>query len=409
MPPVVKIAWRNLWRNPRRSLLTVGALAFSCLLLVFMMAWQHGAYQAMINSAVSLQTGPLQIVAGDYEQNPDIRTVVRHPDAILARLAAMPAVRAAAPRAEAFALVSSAHRSEGVMITAIDPARESRITTLASTVRQGTFLGSDPDGAVIGSRLASNLQVGVGDELVVLGEAYDGSAAAEVLHVAGILETGQPDLDRSLMFVQLGPFQDAFALNGAVHRIVVQPADFDRLDQVRAAVLAQLPKQDPPLTALTWDALLPGLRQSIRLDQISGYVMYAILLIVVTFSIANTFLMAVLERIHEFGVLRAIGTTPGRITAMLLLESLFLAGVGIAIGTALGVTLALIVQHVGIPMGAAGAVMKQYGLPERLYTRLSWTAALAGPIIVFLVTAAAALLPIRRVRRLKPVAALAAP
>lgn len=409
MSPAVKIAWRNLWRNPRRTLLTTAALAFSSLVLIFMMSWQHGAYQAMISSAVNLQTGPLQVLAGGYQANPDIRKVIREPGALLARLDKMPGVRAAAPRAEAFALVSSPHRSQGVMIVAVDPAREPEVTTLGRTVREGAFLGSAPDGAVIGSRLARNLQVGIGGELVVIGQGYDGGSAAEVVHVTGILDTGQPELDRSLMLVVLSPFQDAFGLNGAVHRIVVEPADFGRLDEVRAALLAQLPRQDPPLTALAWDSLLPGLRQSILLDQMNGYVMYAILLVVVTFSIANTFLMAVLERIHEFGVLRAIGTTPGRLSAMLLLESAFLAGVGIALGILLGVALSLVVQHVGIPMREAGAIMKHYGLPDRLYTRLTWTAAFAGPAFVFAVTAAAALLPALRVRRLKLVAALNAP
>ncbi len=409
MHPVVKIAWRNLWRSPRRSLLTVAALAFSCLLLIFMMSWQHGAYQAMIQSAVDLQTGPLQVLPRGYQENPTIRDVIHDPQPLLARIDAIPGVKASAPRAEAFALVSSPQRSQGVLVIAIDPARETKITTLQKTVREGHFLGADPDGAVIWSRLATNLQVGLGGQLVVLGQGYDGSTAAEVLHVTGIIRTGQPDLDRSLMLVELAPFQTAFDMNGAVHRIVIEPRNFDQLDRVRGAVAAVLPRQDPPLVALTWGSLLPGLRQSILLDQISGDIMYAILLLVVIFSIANTFLMAVLERIHEFGVLRAIGTTPGRLAGMLLLESLLLAAVGVALGTGLGVTLSIIVQHVGIPMGSAGRIMEQYGMPDRLYTRLSWFSAVAGPVFVFTVTAAAALLPIIRVHRLKPAAALTAP
>ena len=407
MNPVWKIAWRNLWRNPRRSLLTMSALAFSSVLLIFMFAWQHGAYQAMIRSAVNMQTGPLQILADDYQDEPDIRKVIHDPDRLLARLDAMSSVRTATPRAEGFALVSTEDRSQGVMIIAIDADRETRITTLHQTLREGTFFGDNaPDEAVLGARLAKNLRASLGDELVVLGQAYDGSTAAGFFRVTGIVETGQSELDRSLMFVRLPTFQDTYFMESTVHRIVVDPVNFDDLAELQTQLAAELPAQSPALAALGWSDLLPGLQESIELDRISAYVMYVILLIVVTFSIANTFFMAVFERLHEFGVMRAIGTTPQKLSRMLLLETCLLAAVGILAGALIGIALTYWAQVVGIPMGEAGEMMREYGMPDRLHTRLSWLIVFTGPAFVLLVALAASILPVLRVRRLKPVEAL---
>ena len=137
------------------------------------------------------------------------------------------------------------------------------------------------------------------------------------------------------------------------------------------------------MTVQSWDALIPGLKQSIQLDKLSAYVMYFFLLIVVAFSIANTFLMAVLERTREFGILRAIGTTPRRLSRLLFLETALLGAVGIAAGLLLGLPLTLLVEHVGIPMGEAGAILEEYGMPERMYPKLTVASAAVGPLFVW--------------------------
>ena len=179
-----KMAWRNIWRNTRRTILTISAITFASLLLVFMLSFQFGSYETMINTSVRIHTGHLQIQAQDYQEKKNIRSVVASPAEIGIILADIPQVESFTFRGQAFSLVSSSERTYGVLVTGIDPAREAKVSRLKSLIRQGTYLsGADTDQALVGKILARNLRVGVGDELTVLGQGLDGSIAATVVTV----------------------------------------------------------------------------------------------------------------------------------------------------------------------------------------------------------------------------------
>ncbi|MCB2188161.1 MAG: ABC transporter permease [Deltaproteobacteria bacterium] len=404
------MAWRNVWRNPRRSLLTMAAIAFACMLLVFMLSMQFGSYAQMINAAVRVRTGHLQVEAKGYEQEPEMRLVIPRPPEVTRLLEGRPEVAAFTPRANAFSLASAGNRTFGVLVGGIDPAGEARVSTLPSLIRQGRYLtDQDQDGAILGAILARNLQVGLGDEVTLLGQGRDGSVAATVVKVRGIYRTGLDEYDRSSLQITLANFDQVYFMRGAVHQIVVLCPSLGDVNPLAAFLrprLAQL-GGDPGLVALTWRQLLPGLMQSIEMDLVSGSIFYALLIIVVTFSILNTFLMAVLERTREFGVLMALGTGPGRLTRLLLLESTALSGLGLLTGTALGCLITWYFQVHGINMEGAAQVMEQYGLGSRMYPQLSLLTAAVGPAAVAVITFLAALYPALKVRSLRPVEALA--
>ncbi|WP_208738268.1 ABC transporter permease [Oceanidesulfovibrio marinus] len=406
-----RMGWRNIWRNPRRSVLTMTAIAFAVALLVFMLSFQMGTYHAMIENAVTIRTGHIQVQATGYHKDHKMWQVVEHPDQVSKLLDSIPGVKAYAPRANGFALLSSDQRTYGGMVVGIDPEAEARVSTLKSIIREGEYLSPD-DGpqALVGRLLAKNLKIGLGDEIVMLGNGRDGSIAAMVYTVKGIYSSGQDEFDRSSIQVPLKNFQDTFAMRGAVHRMVVVADSLDVVPDVEQALTAKLGsvQNDPPLTALTWDELMPGLQESISLDFISGVIMYIMLSVVVAFSILNTFLMAVFERTREFGVLMALGTRPGKLTKLLLMESTFLTLAGVAAGFALGVGVTIFFEHYGIPLGESVQQMaQQYGIPERLYPRLSLIPLTVGPGIVLVITFVTALFPAFKVRSIKPVDALA--
>ena len=208
-----RLAWRNLWRRKRRTWLTVGAMVFSNILLVFMISLQLGMYEMMIVNALKAQTGHLQVQAPGYKDDFKIRQVVPHAEQLADDLRQGLATEEVAVRAAAFALISSGDRSYGAQITGVEPARESLVSSLPGLVTEGGFL-SDPmaEEIVIGSVLARNLRVGVGDELTFIGSGRDGSFAAAVVDVVGIFESGVPDMDRGFAQVPLGLFQDAFTM-----------------------------------------------------------------------------------------------------------------------------------------------------------------------------------------------------
>lgn len=409
MTMMLKIAWRNVWRNPRRTLLTMGAIGFACVLLIFMLSLQFGSYATMINATLRLRSGQLQIQAAGYHEQQRMWQTVDHPDKIKTLLAGISGIQASTSRANGFALVSSSDRSIGVLITGVDPLNEPKVTRMAEQIRSGGwFSAPSGDEAVIGSLLAANLNVTIGDELTLLGQGKDGSIAAGALTVKGIFTSGVDEMDRNTLLMPLRSFQDLFAMQESVHIIVVNAVHLDDVPRIQSIIAQRLSTtaDGSNLVVLDWKTLNPGLMESITMDLSMGVIMYAVLIIVVAFSILNTFLMVIFERTHEFGVLLALGTAPGRLVRVVLSESMLIAASGIVFGLLLGILLTGYFQVHGIDLSSQGDLLEQYGISGLIYPRLSLLSIFAGPMAVLLVTFLAALFPAVRLGRLSPASAI---
>jgi ABC-type lipoprotein release transport system permease subunit len=407
--PTLAVALRNLGRNRRRTALTAGAIAFACLLLVFMMSMQGGTYGDMVDNATRMMTGHVQIQTPEWREERRVRQVVDRLDERLAALRALPEVRAATPRASAFAILSGGDRSFGGQVLAVVPGVEAGFSLLPDFVDDGRWLAG-PGELVLGTALARNLGVGIGDEVVVLGTAVDGGVAAAAGAVVGLLDSGLAEIDRSLAVMPLADFRDAFYLGDAAHTIVVQLDDPQRGGALapRLAAAASVP-DGAAIEVLDWRELLPELEQMIELDWTSSLFMYGVLALMVTFSIANTFMMMVFERTREFGTLLAVGARPGFIVALLQLEAAALCGLGVVLGTLGGIAVTLAVGAVGIPLDEMGAeLLRQYHMSDRLYPNLNAPAITWGPMFMFVATQLAALIPALRLYRMAPVEAMRA-
>ncbi|MGD9057418.1 MAG: ABC transporter permease [Desulfobacterales bacterium] len=406
-----KMAWRNIWRNPRRTFLTVCAITFASVLLVFMLSFQFGSYETMINTSVKISTGHLQVQAEAYQEKKSIRFVIPEPQTIAKLVAQIPEVAAYTFRGQAFSLISSADRTYGVVITGIDPQKEARVSRLKQLVREGHFLASnDRNQAVIGKLLARNLRAKIGDELTLLGQGRDGSIAATVVNVKGIFSSGIDEFDRAAMQIPLTTFQDTFSMDQAVHEIVIIGKSLSDVAEIKAKLQTALSALEnrKKLTTLDWQELMPGLRQAIEMDLISGLIFYGLLIVVVAFSILNTFLMAILERTKEFGVMMAIGTTPRRLTKVLLLESMTITLIGIIAGIGIGIAVTVYFQVHGIDFSGGSELLSQFGITGRMYPKLSFLSVTIGPFMVLFFTFFAALYPALKIRRLRPVEAMTA-
>jgi putative ABC transport system permease protein len=410
LPIDIKMAWRNVWRNPRRTLLTISAIIFACMILVFMLSLQFGSYETMINTSVKIHAGHLQVQAKGYHEKMKMRLVVEDPGAVFQVLDATEGVAAYTARATAFSLVSSNQRTRGVLVVGIDPEKEAKVSTIRNLIREGSYLSDgDTNKAIVGKLLAKNLRIIPGDELTLLGQGRDGSIAATVLEVKGIYGSGIDEFDRSAIQIPLKYFQDIFGMGGAVHEVVIIGRSLKEVSIVKTAVQKDLDQLSDAhrLRVLDWMELMPGLLQGIQMDLVSGIIFYVILILVVSFSILNTFLMAIFERTREFGVLMAIGTTPKRLIRLLLMESMCMILIGIAGGIVMGSILTYYFQIHGIDLGGASELMKQYGISGRLHPSLTFVSITSGPLIVMVFAFLAALYPALKVRSLKPVEAMA--
>src|SRR3989338_759253 len=406
MTITLRLAWRNLWRHPRRTWLTAAAIAFSAMLLVFMITLQLGAYDMVLDNSLRIFTGQMQIQRAGYLDKPQMRTTIPDARRLAQELRRATGLAAVAARAQGFALAASGTRSYGVPVIGVEPEHEWRVSTLPHVIKSGRYLAAvDAREVVLGAALARNLKIRVGDELTLLGAGKDGSTAATVLPVVGLFESGNLDLDRQLVQLPLVTFQDVFSMDGDAHVIVISGDSLDDMGRALTLVGAHMPA-GPNLVLLGWERLIPGLKQLIQADMVQNWFMYISLIVVVTFSILNTFLMSVLERTREFGLMLALGARPLRIGGLVLLESTLLALMGLAIGIALGVCIALYFYFTGFSFPGMKEIHAQFGLPGVITPKISLLTLTLGPAVIFAFTAAASLYPALRIRRLAPVDAM---
>ena len=402
----LRLAWRNLWRQPRRTWLTTGAMVFSNVLLVFMISLQFGMYGLMIDNTLQVFSGHLQVQAPGYNDDQKMRQVVADVQPLAARLRKELGSDTIAARGWAFGLASSAERSYGIGIYGVEPGFEPNVSNIPGLVEEGRYLESpDAYDIVIGSVLARNLRVGIGDEITVLGSGVDGSFAAAVLQVAGIFKSGVKDIDRNIAEIPLGTFQEIFYMNGAGHQVVIAAPTLGAVPALKSRVEA-LVADAGDLVVLDWDALQPGLKQAIQADMSSAFFMYGILVILVAFSVLNTQLMSVLERTHEFGVVMALGMKPGRLGRLIVLETAMMGMLGLILGAIAGASLTIWLGIRGYSVPGMEEMAAQFNLPGRIYPQATVLSILLGPSVVFLFSVLASVYPAWRLRRLHPVEAM---
>jgi ABC-type lipoprotein release transport system permease subunit len=402
------MAWRNLWRHWRRTWLTVGAMIFSNGLLIFAMSLQFGSYAMMIDNSLQAYSGHLQLQHPRYLDEPKMRYAVDNATELAERLRRELGLDSVSARAAGFALASSNERSYGLQIIGVDPAHEPLVSTLPGLVKQGRYLDpGTPGEIVIGAVLARNLKAGLGDELTFIGSGFDDSFAAGIVTVVGIFESGVADLDRAVAQIDLGYFQDVFAMQDRGHSLVVRAQHIDDVESLQRQI-GELPDTGNNVSLRHWDELQPGLRQAIQADMASNSFMYIVLIVLVAFSVLNTQLMSVLERTREFGTMMALGLQPARLSRLVMLETAFMTALGLVLGIAVGLTINLYMSHVGFSYPGMDEVALKFNLPERIYPAFTIVSLTLGPAAVAIGSLLAALYPALRLYLLTPIDAMRA-
>ena len=408
MSITLRMAWRNLWRHKRRTWLTVGAMIFSNLILVFAISLQFGSYQMMIDNTLQAYTGHLQIQHEGYNDEPKMRSSIKDIIPLADRVRQHLKSDYVAARCLAFAMTSSEERSYGLQLIGVEPEFEINVSSLPGLIKQGKYFGdSNAAEIVIGSVLARNLRVTIGDELTLLGSGHDGSFAAGIVIVAGIFESGTADIDRSMAQLPIGYFQDLFGMEGRGHNIVINGHDLSQVSMLQRD-LQNLLGDSSELVVLEWDVLQPGLKQAIQADLASAWFMYGVLIILVAFSVLNTQLMSVLERTREFGVMMALGVKPTRLGALVMTETAVMSGLGLVIGAFFGLMLTYYLSIVGFTYPGMEEMAAQFNLPDRMYPSLSLLSIMLGPSIIFIFSLLASIYPAVRLFFLQPVSAMRA-
>ena len=331
-PGIPRMAWRNLWRNGRRTLLTLAAICFGLLLAVMMTALQDRSFADMIDTAARMRGGHVTVQHTGQQDAPSLSQTLPTATALAAELAGVEGVSHAAVRISGPAMLATSRQSYGAGFIAIDPAAEDAETlAYLEGVREGRMLTSaDEDGVVLGHLLARNLKVTVGKKVVVTMMGHDGEIASELFYVRGLLVTGSDSTDRMLALLPLERVRRSLGYGPEeATEIALFAADPRGAERLQRAVQPRLPAE---AAALTWDEGQPELRGFIAMKVGGARFMEAVVLLLVAASILNTLLVSVMERSREFGIMLAIGWAPGQIFRLVVWESLWLALVGVLLG-----------------------------------------------------------------------------
>jgi len=400
------LAWRNIWRNRRRSAITISAICIGMAGIIFMIGMMNGFVVNMIENSVHLETGALQVHHRGYHDDPSVEKLIRNPSEVSDRVTALPRVNGVSLRIKSFGLVSTRRDSLGAMLVGIDPSSESVVTNLYKSVIAGSY-GSIRSGntVLLGKTLAQNLQVRLGDEIIILSQGADGSMGNDIYKVGGIFETASPDIDRMYIYMGLSDASELLSTYGGVNEIAVSLKDADAADSAKNAVINALGDEDE-LEVLTWKEVLPGVAQMVVFMQGAVFLFYLIVFGVAAFGISNTLIMSIFERVHELGVMMSIGTRPSRIFLQTAVESVMMGLIGSVIGSALGFLLSLNFILNGLDVSFWAKAKSFIAFSPVIYYRLVPWDFVLGIFFVVLVTALSSVYPALKASRLKPADAI---
>lgn len=397
------MAWRNLWRYGRRTVTTVAAMTLALLTLIVWTSFVQGFLRDLETTVVEVEIGDVQVYPPDYRNQPSIFDRIGTPAELVDTLGAM-GFNASA-RLLGGGLAAAGEASAGVSLRGVEIDQDARVSIVFDRVAEGSWLDpSDPAGIVIGGRLARTLGVGLGDEVVLLGQATDGSIANDLYRVRGILAPFSEATDRSGVFLVRQAFLDFFALPGGAHQLVVR----NTADQPLEASAAQIRAAVPDLDVLTWRELFPTLATMLDSVESSMYILFMIVYLAIAILLINATLMAVFERIKELGLLKAVGLSPTRVVVLILWEGLFQAALATAAGLILAIPTLLYFTKVGIDLAALGGQISISGIGMDPVMRAVVTpASFAGPLsAMFVIVMASTLYPALKAARIRPVEAM---
>lgn len=404
MGPIIKLSWKNIWRNPTRSAVVIIAVLLGTWAGISMSGFMNGMAQQYIQDHLQNYSGHIQIHDAQYLEENMPQYFISNSDSLSEILQKEDFVDEIAQRSVVDGLASSANNNFGVTIKGVDPQQEQHISRLHEYIREGSYFEDDTrNPIVIGTSLARRLSVEVGSRMVLSFQDAEGNLTAGSFRVAGIFETANSGFDESNVMVQAEDLNSILGRDDIVHEIVLITHDFKQADFYVSTLSKKL---DNSLSIQSWGDLSPALRYTDEMMGFSLYIIMTIIIIALMFGIVNTMLMAVMERTQELGMLMAVGVNKQRTFAMIFWETLFLTMVATPIGMGLSWITIKILGNTGIDLRMFAEGLSEYGLSSVIYPELQVIYYLNIALLMIAATLIASLYPAWKALKLKPVEAI---
>ena len=399
-----KIAWRNIWRNRKRSMITMASVLVAVFLSLIMRSLQLGTYKHMIDNVVGSYTGYIQIHSKGYWDERSINNTMVINDGLINQISEIEGVKAVLPRLENYGLLSIGDLTKVVGLDGVDFEKEQKLQDIKSKLIAGT-LSKTPDDIIIGKGVASYFNVGVNDTLVFMGQGYHGMLAAGKFHISGIIDLKNPTLNKSTALMSLEGAQNLFSAPGIATSLVIDKKDNAQLKSLQKAISNTLNNDDYEI--MNWEQMMPELQQTILADSVGGLLMVAILYMILIFGIFGTVLMMTQERKYEFGVLVSIGMKKGKLMFMVFIETIILSLMGVLMGVLFAYPI-MIWKHYDplVLPGTQAEMMENFGFSAEIPFYIQPDLPLVHASLIFLIALLVSIYPIMIIKKLRPLEAM---
>ena len=403
----LQLAWRNIWRNPRRTAVIMTAVVIGVWSMIFLGALMRGMVDSMIRNGISTLTGHIQVHQKDYRNDPAIENSMVDPDVVEAAIEkALPAGAHWTTRVRVNAIVSNARHSDGVTLVGVDPVREPKVSFIGQAVNQGRFLKpDDKHGIVVGRALVGKFETKLGRKLVLMSQDTDREIASRAFRIVGIFRAEMEATEKQFVFVTKAAAQHMLKLKNGISEVSIILPDHQEVPEAATTLRTALASTNYKVH--TWRELLPLVTAYLKIFDWFIFLWFIAVFVAMGFGIVNTTMMAVFERIREFGLLKALGMKPRWIIKEVLTESFFLLIMGMAIGDILGFLSVFALSGNGIDLSALAAGAEFAGISRVIYPVISAKDVVVANLVVFILGLLVSVYPAMKAARFTAVQALA--
>ena len=401
---LLKLAWRNLWRNRTRTWLSALVIAIGLVAMIFMDTMMVGMNTNMVKNATDSLMGHAQMHALGFRDEQDVKLTINDLDQALLQLEKHPDLKARSLRIVTQSMLSSSGGGEPVFSLGVDPEEEQLLSKFDEAIIEGEYLDSvSGQKLILGWKLAEKLELGLGDRLVLTAaDAESGEMVQELFRLSGIFKTGEEKMDASMVLVARKTLQSMLKLEGRIHQIALR---YSKLTQDGTPVnTLKKPDDSSKNELLLWTELMPSLYMISQMTDLSMAIMGTILFLIIALGITNTLLMGLYERMFEFGVIKSIGTTPWQAARIMLFEAVCLGFVSIIVGLILALFVTALFANYGIDY--IGIEFSGVTFQEKIYPSYKWSRLVLYPFLSLGFTLLASLYPAFKLWKMLPVEAL---
>lgn len=401
---VFKLAWKNMWRNRHRTIVTMSAISFAVILSIVTSSLKDGVFNNLVKNVVSFYTGYIQVHKQGYWDEQILDNSFEETDSVKQKILNEKNIKAVASRLESFALASSEDITKGCLVIGIQPVSENQITLLKNKLIHGSYLIDSVNAVMLSQGLSKRLKLTVGDTLVLIGQGYHGSTAAGKYLIRGVVKFGSPELNDKVLFMPLKTAQEFYSANGMITSQVLSLKETKKLEAAAITISSVL---GPAYEVMTWEEMIPDVKQHIETDSNNMKYVQGILYMLICFGIFGTLLMMMVERKFEMGMLVAIGMKKSKLIFLLLAESVLTAFAGCITGMIASIPLVFYLNRYPLKMGGETAkAYERFGFEAIFPASTDASIFIYQGLVVLIIGLLLSLYPVYKVIRLNPVTAM---